>query len=321
MILREPVEDMINRHLLGGGIPRLQSMGFPASRLTKRGADETVLLTRAAGEIASIMNGRGRPTAPGTVRLGGMLFPAKPAVFAACSMILDVVSDIALTRKYCMHKATELSDSMGRQWNDWGGAALLSMIRYQTNGDMFDVSVPDYLVHSASISTREWRLVNRNVHGGMVHGLGLGEMTRLARSYIVHALETMMQRTRVDAPGFIDEYACSIRDLGPIYAPVGRSGWPPCVMHAIKELKNGANLPHSGRFLIAAYTLKTGVSAEDVAGYFVSAPNYDKNKTRTQIAQIQKNDYMPASCSRIEQAGLCYRNKMCSGIKNPIQYG
>ena len=40
--------------------------------------------------------------------------------------------------------------------------------------------------------------------------------------------------------------------------------YPPCIKHALEEMNNGENLPHSARLLLATYMLTIGKSVDYV---------------------------------------------------------
>ena len=277
-------------------------------------------------------------------RIGGSRYCADAVVYALALMLVHVCGPRTAARFAMGHAQWVL----GNLREDIGGSGTTQAGRFAQDytwmlmpyreagpgamygaGGMFEIGVAEYLRRSVHIADPAWKLVNRKVVKGMVT-LKRNEMLRLARHDICGIIERDAAATRVDrAAGralevqarsistsvrFNDEAARSAM------ATAGEFGKPPCVTEAIASLERAENLPHHGRLLVASYMLRTGMSREDVAALFVTAPDYSEATTRRQVEHIAGVGYMPQSCEKLESLGLCRRIPACGSIRNPVQF-
>lgn len=190
------------------------------------------------------------------------------------------------------------------------------------------VEIPDYLRRAVHFHEREWKLVNRRVGGGRVY-LTSHETVRIIRKELEHFI-----RQRIDAiqvPQMFPQFEEPVAELvrwGRENQPVivETSEYPPCIKHAIKVLESGENLPHSGRFMLAAYLIQKGQSVNEIAPLFKNAPDYNQKTTLYQLNSIagetgSRVTYLCPSCQKIKGNDLCFEAPECSGIVNPVQFG
>lgn len=191
------------------------------------------------------------------------------------------------------------------------------------------ISVPDYIRRAVVFHEREWKLVNRQVHDGMVH-LRPEKISRLLRDEIRQYIQTNIQSApRPEMyPSFqepVQKLVSYAKKHFPAAPAIQSSEYPPCIKHAIAELEQGKNLPHSGRFMLATYLLNVGKTVQDIAPLFRNAPDYDEKITLYQLNNLAGADggtkYSCPSCQKLQSQGLCFPVKACEGITNPLQFG
>jgi DNA primase large subunit len=195
----------------------------------------------------------------------------------------------------------------------------------------FKMSVTDYLRRAVLMSEPSWKLVNRPVKKGWVF-LNRKDAVRLLREDIRRLiLERLNRLPRPKVSGELKPVVERLRTRIPPPPPQPRlmrqpSEYPPCLTHAVNDLKSGVNVPHYGRFLIATYLLKIGKSVDDVVNLFPRAPDFNEKITRYQVEHIGglrggRVQYTPPSCRTLQTHGLCYKDEIkCYNIRNPLQY-
>ncbi len=190
----------------------------------------------------------------------------------------------------------------------------------------FLMPLSDYLKYHVK-GEESWKLVNRWLYFGQVY-VKPHEITHmfreLAMSIIVNRLSSMPKPA---LQGPILEILKEIEMVRPKPKAIKYSGkFPPCVEYQVNQLKAGVNIPHSARFLIAAYLLNIGWDEDSIVDLFRSAPDFNEKITRYQIEQISGKKgsgtkYMVPSCDKLLALQLCRRDESCDNIKNPLQYG
>jgi DNA primase large subunit len=102
--------------------------------------------------------------------------------------------------------------------------------------------------------------------------------------------------------------------------------YPPCIKHALEEMNNGINLPHSARLMLATYMLTVGKSVNEIVMLFQNAPDYNERITRYQVEHLagirgSHKKYSVPSCQKLRNESLCFAIEECNGITSPIQFG
>ena len=67
----------------------------------------------------------------------------------------------------------------------------------------------------------------------------------------------------------------------------------------------GENLQHSGRFLLAAFSIHAGMDDDSIAALYEGAPDYNHKITKYHIAQIRRRGYNVPACGWVASNGLC----------------
>jgi DNA primase large subunit len=103
---------------------------------------------------------------------------------------------------------------------------------------------------------------------------------------------------------------------------VKEDAFPPCVKRAIERLRQGENISHAERFLIATFLLNIGLEVDQVVELFRSAPDFNEKITRYQVEHLAglrggRKKYSPYSCDKLKALGLCPVLDRCDG-RNPL---
>lgn len=152
---------------------------------------------------------------------------------------------------------------------------------------------------------RRWKLVNQDVHAGLVsvEADGLVRLLRDATTgYIRERIDGMRKKglpPGVGVPPDIIRW-CAAQGTGPAIGDT-----PPCVKRCRDTMDRGENLPHAGRFLVAAYFVHGGLDDQTIGGMFAGAPDYDPKVTAQQISQIRRRGYLVPGCGCAASNGLC----------------
>ncbi len=199
----------------------------------------------------------------------------------------------------------------------------------QIHGDTVTVPVVPYIEMAAGLREPGWRLVNREVSGGVV------------RVYATEFEVLLRERIRVviRARGLprVPAEVCALlapaierltavhqgqmlRNLGPI----DESRYPPCMAALVMALASGANLTHMGRFALTAFLHTIGLSTTQIVEVYQRSPDFDIEKTLYQVEHISGRsgtEYTPPSCATMETNGLCVRrDALCERIGGPLGY-
>ncbi len=204
----------------------------------------------------------------------------------------------------------------------------LFSVQVEKLDDYFVISVSDYLKHSINFHEREWKLINRHVENGQVF-LTPHETVRLIRKELGTYINSKIINAKT--PVMISGFEDSVNKLVSlskkfITFTVSTGENPPCIKHAIEELEKGENLPHSGRFMLAAFLLSKGQSVEQIAPLFKNAPDYNERVTLYQLNHLAGTSgsgtkYTCPSCEKLKTQDLCFAIPECDNIINPLQFG
>lgn len=204
----------------------------------------------------------------------------------------------------------------------------LFSVQVEKLNDYFVISVSDYLKHSINFHEREWKLINRRVENGQVF-LSPHETVRLIRKELGTYINSKIinAKTPTMIPGFEDSVNKLVLLSKKFTTYTVTTGeYPPCIKHAIDILEKGENLPHSGRFMLAAFLLSKGQTVQQIAPLFKNAPDYNERITLYQLNHLagtsgSGTQYSCPSCEKLKTQNLCFAIPECDGIINPLQFG
>jgi len=204
----------------------------------------------------------------------------------------------------------------------------LFSVQVEKLNDYFVISVSDYLKHSINFHEREWKLINRRVENGHVF-LSPHETVRLIRKELGTYINSKIinAKTPTMIPGFensVNKLVLLSKKFTTYTVTTGE--YPPCIKHAIDVLEKGENLPHSGRFMLAAFLLSKGQTVQQIAPLFKNAPDYNERVTLYQLNHLagtsgSGTQYSCPSCEKLKTQSLCFAIPECDNIINPLQFG
>lgn len=177
--------------------------------------------------------------------------------------------------------------------------------------------------------TKEYSIVNQDLNEGSINldsGGVIAILSEAVRQHIQMGMPIKREGMPKDLTADLEESANKlqeeIREARIVTERVGRvetgGEIAPCIKRLLDQLKNGENVPHIGRWVVAAYLLKKGFSVDEIVTMFSSAPNFDEKVTRYQVEFIKKKNYGIPSCVNLDSYGVCIQK---CGIKHPLFYG
>lgn len=105
--------------------------------------------------------------------------------------------------------------------------------------------------------------------------------------------------------------------------PIPDEHMPPCMRRILNDLKEGIGPPHKARFAFASFALNLGVPQNVVCQAYRLTPNFNERKTEEQVQNIALNGYLPFSCEKMREYGVCEEDMplpLCKTIKNPLSF-
>lgn len=192
--------------------------------------------------------------------------------------------------------------------------------------DATRLTVLQYVEMAANIREEKWRLINREVEGGLVR-ISSDELEILLSEKIRAHLGSSLPFA---VPGAVE------RDFAPWtdkllvktqertlaeFGVIEESAYPPCVQSLIKGAAAGVNLTHSGRFALVSFLHFIGMDATQIEGIFARSPDYNPDMTMYQVDHILTNEYTPPSCVTMLTHGICVsKDATCEKVSHPLNY-
>lgn len=189
--------------------------------------------------------------------------------------------------------------------------------------------VIQYIEAVAGLHEERWRLVNREVHDGLVRVTPL-EMNELIREQIrVILLRQLPLRVPDPVCNLIQPQVDEIqgifqRTMLEQFGAVEEESFPPCMQALVAALTNGTNIPHAGRFALTAFLHNIGMGTAEIISLYCRAPDFDVTKTQYQVEHISGRggtEYTAPSCAAMRTYGICVRSDtLCDKINHPLNY-
>ncbi len=247
------------------------------------------------------------------------------------NIILSIISLRGLTYKYAVREAEKIAS----RWSADDIEVLITVgkeefgIEAITVGDDVKSVAIDLVSYIKLASTlgigpisERWDPSNRKIINGYVY-VTVKEYMRLLEAKVKSHILEVAGKPPVSVPSNIIEAARRIKNAylssaKPRVKPRGRTD-PPCMRWLMGEVDKG--LTHVSRFILAAYLLNRGKTVEETMEVFKQSPDFDEKISMYQISYIKRKGYLPPSCARLEELGICKKNEACKDIRNPLQYG
>jgi len=230
---------------------------------------------------------------------------------------------------------------------------LSRLEQHEREHEEMQVQLPfvDYLRFTSNLRDKRWKLVNRGLEQGRVR-LSKAEFLRIIQEAIherikktlplavstglcesvrryTEAIETELkeQRKKVGATGF---------DGSPGFRLKDPNCFPPCITVILDNLKEGMNVPHTGRFAVTTFLLNIGLTIDEIMAIYKNSPDFNEEKTRYQVEHIAGTGtgtdtgdsrtttrYTAPSCETMRTYGNCANVKsdeICEKINHPLSY-
>ena len=202
-------------------------------------------------------------------------------------------------------------------------------------GYVFKLFFKDYLTHIPEHSPA-WKLSNRILEYGEVLLTKHDAVRLLEEAVKMYILERLSKKIELeDSLGLFSPWIEKLRSSWSRYkvkiekwktVDYGEEAYPPCIAALLNDAKAGKNIPHVGRFALAAFLLNIGKTVDEVLEIFRHSPDFNENIARYQVEHIaglrgSRIRYSPFKCENMKSYGLCRDNgKTCKNIKHPLQY-
>lgn len=255
-------------------------------------------------------------------------------------VIVSCIKDPYLVRRYALAEAVHAYSGLQNMDIKFISsiAPQLNLNTVEVRDDEVDLNITDYLKYSIGLRSPEmkWKLINRDVCDGVVT-ITPQDLARL----IQEALRLKIQNElpiEVDSE-LKDKINPKIKDLIQLVktrkkkyeahdlGKVSITRFPPCMKHLLGMTQAGENVPHVGRFAIAAFFHHIGLSSEQILTVFGSSPDFDVEKARYQIehitGKISGTEYTPPACDTMKSNSVCFDpDNLCNKdwMNHPLTY-
>jgi DNA primase large subunit len=205
-------------------------------------------------------------------------------------------------------------------------------VQSDSESQWLEIPIKTYLQRSTYFHTPNWKLVNRRLKNGNIY-VNKPELVRLVREEIKDLILSRFQSMpSIRLPERFQPIINEIIQITPVPTDAGEEiivtpdKYPPCLLQALNLLKTGQNVPHYGRFLMAAYLIKTGKSVDEIVQLYQKAPDFSEKITRYQVEHIAglrggRERYIIPNCRTLSTHNFCFRTEACGTITTPIQFG
>lgn len=249
-------------------------------------------------------------------------------------ILVSCIDDNFLIRRYALAEAVSCYDLLRLESSEFiCSIASDFQVDIVISNHEFDIHFTDYIRLASSMKALEWKLVNRKLRKGHVY-ISKEELARLLQEAIRGRIQGSLPLDipedicRMSTP-YIDPIQTELQQMKETFGSgdfgaVESNMFPPCMVHAISNVRAGVNLAHSMRFALTSFLRNVGMSVDDIIAMFNVSPDFDMDKTRYQIEHISGSsgtEYKPPSCSTMRTYGNCYgADELCSRIKHPLNY-
>lgn len=254
--------------------------------------------------------------------------------YPVARILVSCVNDRYLIKRYALAEAKCAFDGLKELQKD-ELKELASDFNMNVLIDEKGVNIhfADYIRYANAIHEPKWKLVNRNMDHGRL-SLTEDDLSRILEEAIRKKIESMLP---LDVPekickslsGYVDEIKNSLSTRKSEFRieefkEIIPECFPPCIHHAILNVKAGINLSHSMRFALVSYLLNIGMNIEGIIELFRESPDFDEERTRYQVNHIHGatgTTYTSPSCATMVTYGNCYgKERLCSRITHPLSY-
>jgi DNA primase large subunit len=250
-------------------------------------------------------------------------------------MLVACIDDQLFTRRYSLAEAkaayTLLKNEKPAFLLEFGEDFGISADFKDTS---FSMHFTDYIRFSKSLKDPAWKLTNRQFRAGKIR-VTKEEFSRLLEEAVRERIEQSFPIPDIpeEVSNFCAPYAAEIKDQFEIqkkkfgatdFGIVEPELFPPCISHALANVRGGVNLAHSMRFAMTSFLLSAGMSVDEILNLFNISPDFSAEKTLYQIEHIAGatgNIYKPPACDTMRTYGNCIgKDRLCEKINHPLGY-
>lgn len=254
-------------------------------------------------------------------------------------MIVSRVGDRFLTRRYALAEAVRMNKLLAGE--DRAGVLTVSeelgVASAMDSDGMIRMKFPDYLRLANRLKSVDWKLINSDIHAGMVY-LPQEKFSRLMQNALQDKIESELPlETPEEYVQFlskpVDGIRLALEEVKKQFDPTGGEGLkneylPPCLNRIMEMSRKGLNLPHSARFALVTFLNALGLTYDDIIKVFSESPDFDESKSEYQIKHITgelsgTDGYSPPECKTMKTNGLCYNpDSLCEQewMNHPLSY-
>ena len=254
-------------------------------------------------------------------------------------MLVSQVGDRFLTKRYALSEAVRMNGLLNKE--DKSTMLMVSEELGVTSTVDRDGTIhmkfPDYLRLASRINSVDWKLINSDIHHGIVY-LPQDKYSRLMQNALQDKIESELPLMTPDEfkkylVNDVESIKNALNDAKMKMSPTSGEGMktdylPPCLVRILEMSRNGLNLPHSARFAIVTFLKALGLGYEDIIKVFAESPDFDESKSEYQIKHIMGElscgeGYSPPECKTMKTNGLCYNpDSLCEQewMSHPLKY-
>jgi DNA primase large subunit len=254
-------------------------------------------------------------------------------------MLVSQIGDRFLTKRYALSEAVRMNNLLSKE--DRETVLMVSdelgVTSTVARDGTIHMNFPDYLRLSSRLSSIDWKLINSDIHHGVVY-LPQDKFSRLMQNALQDKIESELPLMTPDEykkylTGDVTAVTMALADTKIKMSPTNGEGMkteylPPCLVHILEMSRNGLNLPHSARFAVVTFLRALGLGYDDIIKVFAESPDFDESKSEYQIKHIMGElsggeGYSPPECKTMKTNGLCYNpDKLCEQewMNHPLKY-
>lgn len=254
-------------------------------------------------------------------------------------MLVSMINDRFLTKRYALAEAVRMNNLLRTEDRDTVRMVSdeLGVESFADADGILRIKFTDYLMLSSRLKAIEWKLINSDIHNGMVY-LPQEKFSRLMQNALQDRIESELPTIPPEdyhkyLRGDVTYITMALEETKKQFDPTGGRGMenqylPPCIKHIMDMSKNGLNLPHSARFALVTFLKALGMDYDGIIRVFSESPDFDESKSEYQIKHITgelsgTEGYTPPECKTMKTNGLCYcPDTLCEQewMNHPLSY-
>ena len=259
-------------------------------------------------------------------------------------MIISSIGDDRIRRRYALAEAKRASQLLRLESPDKLLQIGVGTFKWDAHlaerdigGTHFELAVhfTDYIRNSARIHDLRWKLVNRVLSEGYVF-LPREDFARLLEEEVQARVLERTFDMKITLPEELERHVSDLRST-----ITARARWlsaedmprtvvtdaiPPCMKNLLSLLQTSKHISHMGRFAMAAFLLRVGMSEDDLLGMFKAFTDFDERIARYQVEHIagkrgSRQKYTPPNCGTMQTHALCVNpDDLCATVRHPLSY-